>query len=160
MLHDAIVESTEHLRPWMPWIAAEPLTVDDREALITDVFAAGWRNESDFVYGMFEGARLVGCCGLHASNVVDGLEIGYWVRFSDTGRGLATATARLLCDAAFQIDGITSVEIHHDRANTASGRIPEKLGFTLAREMEDQITAPGEIGISMEWRLDRPTQGR
>jgi hypothetical protein len=36
-LHDAIVESVEHLRPWMPFIAAEPLAVADRERLIRGV---------------------------------------------------------------------------------------------------------------------------
>jgi RimJ/RimL family protein N-acetyltransferase len=155
-LHAAIVESTDHLRPWMPWIAAEPLTVEDREILISSVFAKGWESESDFAYGMFMRGQLVGGCGLHRLDVEDGLEIGYWVRVGRTGRGLATVATQMLCHAAFQMDGIAWVEIHHDRANIASGRIPAKLGFALVREVDDEITAPGEIGMSVQWRLERP----
>ena len=32
-MHDAVTESIEHLRPWMPWIADEPVTVEQRRAL-------------------------------------------------------------------------------------------------------------------------------
>ena len=60
-------------------------------------------------------------------------------------------------DAAFAMPDITHVEIHHDKANVRSARVPAKLGFTLVREVLDEIQAPGEIGISCEWRIDRPS---
>jgi RimJ/RimL family protein N-acetyltransferase len=154
-LHVAIVESIEHLRPWMPWISAEPLTVADREHLIGDVFGTGWEDETDFGYGLFIGEVVVGGCGLHRRISLDGLEIGYWVHAGHVGHGVATSAARTLCAAAFALDQVTHVEIHHDKANTASRRVPEKLGFRLVREVDDDIAAPGEVGISCEWRLDR-----
>jgi ribosomal-protein-serine acetyltransferase len=40
-LHEAVVASVDHLRPWMPWIAAEPQTVEQRAALI-----AGWERDA------------------------------------------------------------------------------------------------------------------
>ncbi len=61
-----------------------------------------------------------------------GLEIGYWIHPAFIGRGLATAAARLVTEAAFSVPGIDRVEIHHDRANEISGAIPRKLGFTLS----------------------------
>ena len=140
----------------MPWIAAEPLTVEDRERLIVADFAKGWDDETDFVYGIFLGDEVVGGCGLHRRIADDGIEIGYWIAAGHTRRGLATAAARALCDAAFALDGITHVEIHHDKANVASGRVPAKLGFTLMREVDDDVEAPGETGTSCEWRLDVP----
>ena len=33
-LHDAVLANLDHLRPFMPWVAFEPLTVDERVALI------------------------------------------------------------------------------------------------------------------------------
>jgi hypothetical protein len=33
-LGEAIADSVEHLRPWMPWIAHEPLSVTERQARI------------------------------------------------------------------------------------------------------------------------------
>lgn len=158
-LHAAITASIEHLRPWMPWIADEPLSPKDRERLITDVFDAGWRDGTDYVYGIFSAEALVGGCGLHRRIGTGGLEIGYWVAADHTGRGHATAAARALADAAFDLSEIDHVEIHHDKANVASAAIPAKLGFTMMGEVTDAISAPGEIGISCEWRLDRRTAG-
>lgn len=141
----------------MPWAEAEPLSVEDREHLIVDVFFKGWDDETDFAYGLFIDHEVVGGCGLHRRIGEGGLEIGYWTRASHVGRGLATSAARELSEAAFRLDEITHVEIHHDKANVASGRIPAKLGFTFLREVPDEISAPGEVGISCEWRLDRPS---
>jgi ribosomal-protein-serine acetyltransferase len=148
-LHEAILASLEHLRPWMPWVALEPLTLEQRTAWIAD--------GGDAV-GIFHGEIVVGGTGLH-DRLGDpaGREIGYWVRDGWTARGIATAAARQMVDLAFSMDGVTYVEIHHDKANAASRRVPEKLGFTLIRERKDEISAPGEIGISCDWRLDRRT---
>ena len=146
-LHEAILASVEHLRPWMPWAALEPLTLGQRTEWIA--------NGSDAI-GIFLEHDVVGGTGLH-DRLGDpaGREIGYWVRADMTGRGIATEAARQMVQRAFAIDGVTYVEIHHDKANLASRRVPEKLGFTLIRERKDDISAPGEIGISCDWRLDR-----
>ena len=151
-LHVAILDSLEELRPWMPWAAAEPLSVPDREALIA-TFARGWDEGTDFTFGMFTGGQVVGGCGLHRRIGPDGLEIGYWVRTTHTRRGLATAAAGMLADAALRIPGVDHVEIHHDKANAASGRVAAKLGFVLRREVSVAVSAPGESGVSCEWRL-------
>lgn len=144
-VHEAILESLDHLRPWMPWAAGEPLRLDERVA---------WLRESTESSGIFVGEQFVGGCGLHARIGAGGREIGYWVRATWTGRGIATEAARQLIAGAAELVGVDHVEIHHDRANLASRRIPEKLGFTLVREVTDGISAPGEDGISCEWRLD------
>ncbi len=126
-MHAAITESVEHLRPWMPWIADEPQTVEQRRDLI-----AGWRSlwdAGDRVYGMFVGDEAVGGCGLHARIGAGGLEIGYWVRAGRTGRGYATAASHRLTDAAFADPRIDRVEIRHDATNAPSSRIPAKLGY-------------------------------
>lgn len=152
-LVQAVTESVEHLRPWMPWISDEPLDVRRRRALIerwNDEWAAG-----DAVYqGVFKQGRIAGGCGLHRRIGPGGLEIGYWIHPAFTRRGLATASARLLTDAAFTVPGIERVEIHHDRANEASAGVPRKLGFTFEREVEDEVSAPGEVGVEWIWRMD------
>lgn len=145
-LHEAILASIDHLRPWMPWASLEPLTFDQRIEWLRGVREA---------MGIFEGDTCVGGTGLHDRIGEGGLEIGYWVRADHVGRGIATEAARQVTALAFVRPGITYVEIHHDKANVRSRRVPEKLGFTLVREVPDAITAPGECGICCEWRLDR-----
>ena len=145
-VHAAIIESLDHLRPWMPWAAKEPLTIDERIKWI----ATGGES-----LGIFVGSTFVGGTGLHDRISSSGREIGYWVRVGWTGRGIATEAARQVVERAFTIAGVEYVEIHHDKANVASSRVPAKLGFTLLREVPDEIAAPGECGISCEWRLYR-----
>ena len=153
-LGDAIHESIDQLRPWMPWAADEPLSVAERRALI-DEWDRNWDSGGDEVLGVFVDGSVAGGCGLHHRVGPGGLEIGYWTHRSFLRTGIATRAARLLTDAAFARADITRVEIHHDKANVASAGIPRKLGFTLVREVHDPVTAPAETGLSCEWQLTR-----
>jgi len=153
LMHEAVTESVEHLRPWMPWIADEPLTVDQRRDLI-----AGWQSlwdSGDRIYGMFVGDEAVGGCGLHARIGRGGLEIGYWVRAGRTGRGYATAASRLLTDLAFTSPDIDRVEIRHDATNAASSRVPAKLGYVRVDDLHRPPVAPAETGVDHVWRMAR-----
>ena len=145
-LHAAILDSIEHLRPWMPWVAAEPLTLEERLEWLRGVHDAE---------GIFVGDTCVGGTGLHDRIGPTGREIGYWVRAGWTGRGIATEAARQLTERAFTIRGIDHVEIHHDKANVASGGVPRRLGFTLVDEVANSVLAPGEIGIDCRWVVER-----
>ena len=155
-LTQMIVSSLEHLRPWMPWVQSEPLSSDERVDKIRG-WATAWDAAQDFTFAIEDGAgELLGVCGLHRRREPACLEIGYWVRSGRTGQGIATAAVRGLVHAAFSIDGITSLEIHHDAANAASARVPEKVGFTRVGEQPDGPAAPGEVGIDVTWRLHHP----
>jgi ribosomal-protein-serine acetyltransferase len=153
LLHEALTESIEHLRPWMPWIADEPLTVDQRRDRI-----AAWQTQwptGDRVYGMFVGDEVVGGCGLHTRIGAGGLEIGYWVRAGRTGRGYATEASRILTDIALTTPGIDRVEIRHDATNVASSRVPAKLGYVRAGDLHRPPVAPAETGVDHVWRMTR-----
>ena len=94
---------------------------------------------------------IVGCMGLHSRVGPAAIEIGYWLRTDHTGRGLVTACARSLTEAALGLDGIERVEIHCDEANARSRAVPLRLGYRLARVQDDAVTAPGEVGRDMVW---------
>jgi ribosomal-protein-serine acetyltransferase len=153
-LGEAVAASVEHLRPWMSWIAHEPLSVTKRQALI-DGWHHDWLAGGDVMMGVFVDGAVAGGCGLHRRIGPGGLEIGYWTSRRFLRQGIATTAAGLLTDAAFSDPAITRVEIHHDQANQASAGVPRKLGLRLARERVDEIQAPGESGISCEWQITR-----
>lgn len=146
-LHDAIVTSVDHLRPWMPWAAEEPKTFDERVA---------WIRAAPDALGIWLDGTCVGGTGMHDRIGPTGREIGYWVRAGWTGRGIATEAARVMTERILALPGVDHAEIHHDKANRSSGRVPEKLGFVLVREVPDEVSAPGECGISCEWRYPAP----
>ena len=149
----AIDESREHLRPWMPW--ATSATLAERRATL-EAWKWEWDRGGDLVYGLFLDGAVAGGCGLHRRIGPDGLEIGYWVHAAHSRRGYATRAAAALTSAAFGLPEIRVVEIHHDRANTASEGIPRKLGFTLVGEYRKQAPpAPAESGVFKIWRMRR-----
>lgn len=158
----AVTESIEHLRPWMPWIAYEPQSIEQRATLI-DEWNKEWVQCTGFHYGVFRGSRQVAGCGFHLRSAPAILEIGYWVHVNETGRGLASALSQRLTDVAFALSDVQSVEIVHDVANIASGRVPQKLGYVMVEEFErmsdpqhlDTPLAPGESGTARRWRITR-----
>lgn len=152
-LSAAVTRNIEHLRPWMPWIAQEPLEDEERAALL-ETWERSWLDGGDVVFGVFLDERAIGGCGLHRRRGPHGLEIGYWIDKDHTNQGIATEVARLLTSAALSVPGVTFVEIHHDRANVASGRVPQHLGFSFVAEAPDEVTAPGEVGIDCGWRME------
>lgn len=119
-----------------------------------------WAEGSDAVYGVFIDHTVVGGCGLHRRIGPDALEIGYWIHADHTRQGFATELAAGLTSAAFDVPGITRVEIHHDRANEASGGIPDALGFTRDGEFPDEVFGPSDIGIEVRWSMTAETWAR
>jgi ribosomal-protein-serine acetyltransferase len=59
--------------------------------------------------------------------------LGWWVRTSQTGRGIATAAGRLVAQAAFEDLGLSSLSIYTNANNFASRRVAEKVGAVLER---------------------------
>jgi ribosomal-protein-serine acetyltransferase len=155
-LSAAILASVDHLRPWMPWAADEPIGAVARRAMIersNEEWAAG----GGLVVGVFLADEVVGGSGLHRRLGPHGLEIGYWVHIDHTRSGYATEVAAALTTTAFTIDGIERVEIHHDKANVASAGVPRRLGFAPLPDTLKEITAPAEVGIHCGWVMGRST---
>jgi ribosomal-protein-serine acetyltransferase len=150
-LHEAVISSQPELRPWMPW--ADGFDRASGQAFL-DGAVGSWGEGREFMYAIEEpDGTIVGSCGLHARRGEGVLEIGYWVRTSHTGRGIASLVAAALTAEAVAFPEVTTVQIHHDRANERSGRIPRRLGFELVDEVEREPDALGEEGIERVWRL-------
>jgi RimJ/RimL family protein N-acetyltransferase len=145
----AVEESRDHLRPFLPW--ADEVRAD-LAAFVAEAVEQ-WEHGTDrnFVIADVGTGEQLGGCGLHARVGDGGLEIGYWLRAGATGRGIVTAAARALTDAALGVDGVTRVEIHCDEANVRSAAVARRLGYRLARIEPDRIVAPAETGRSMIW---------
>jgi RimJ/RimL family protein N-acetyltransferase len=138
-LVEALTESVDHLLPWIPWATAAPPTRHEAEMRLRiwrDEFAEG----TNFVYAALDRKddSLVGGVGLYPRIGRGGLEIGYWIRLSRAGAGLAGEATRALTRAGFGVDRITRLEIHCDPKNDPSRRIPERLGYRLVSEHRER----------------------
>lgn len=154
-LVDAVNRSLDTLRPWMPW-AQEPATVEGQRAWLVDTDRM-WEAGTGFTYGIFGPAGdVLGGTGFHVRNGPGVLEIGYWLRGDQEGRGLMTRVTAELTTVAGQVPGVTRVEIHCDRANTRSAAIPQRLGYVLAREEPAEAAAPAHTGVQQVWVREVP----
>lgn len=140
-----IVENLDHLRPWMAWAAREPITAEQRQRLF-DRWDRYWKTSAGAVYSVRIGGELVGGCAIHRRNDTRSAEMGYWLAKNATSQGIATRTARLLTDAAFQLASVDAVQISHEHSNTRSGTVAERLGYTRLPTPSPDAT---------RWRTDR-----
>ena len=153
---EAIHESFHELRQWMDWAQTIP-TQEGLEAVLRQGHAdfddnVGW----DYTLFDVDSDEVIGCAGLHRTEQPNTFAIGYWVRTSRTGRGVATAAARTLRDAAFNhLSEVTSVIITMDVANAPSAAIPPKLEFSLLEVEDREIEALGHTGRGLVWVFDR-----
>lgn len=129
---EAIGESIESLRPWMPWADHVPTLAEAEENYrkAEEAFKAGTDNQLHIL--LKDSLTLVGSSGLHRADwTVPKVEIGYWVRTSCAGKGYATEAVREITRYALEELQAKRVEIRMSSANLRSRRIPERLGFTL-----------------------------
>lgn len=140
LLLPVLEANTEHLRGWIPEHVWKPAPLPElavRLAGFADDFAAArsWR------FGMFspDEQRVLGEVGVFPRSAAgrvpvaeaDRLEIGYWLRADDTGRGYVTEAVRAVLSFAADLR-MPHVEIRCDPLNVRSAAVPRRLGFRLA----------------------------
>ena len=154
-LFEAMNESRDHLRPWMPF-ADEHQTVDESRHWIIQQMA-NWILRDDLILGIWEQAsgRYLGGTGLHPHDWEIGyFEIGYWIRFSAEGHGYVTEAVRLLTDYALDNLKANRIEIRCDELNVRSASIPKRLGYVLeGRLRNDVATTDGRLRTTLVFSL-------
>jgi ribosomal-protein-serine acetyltransferase len=147
-------ESLAHLRPWMAWATSDYGLAEAWDYL--SGCETGWTAGTAFQYLILESGIPAGSAGLMGRIGPGGLEIGYWVHPDHTSKGVATAAAAALTDAALTLPGVDRVEIHHDELNRASERVPVKLGYRHVGTCVSRFDrAPAESGRCKVWRITR-----
>jgi RimJ/RimL family protein N-acetyltransferase len=79
---------------------------------------------------------------LHTRAGEGAFEIGYWIRSSRAGQGLATGVTAALTRVGFEVCEVDRIEIHCEPANERSMRIPRKLGYAEEARLRRRLYAP------------------
>ncbi len=141
----AVRESASGMSRWMPWCHAG---YTEEEALAWfDLCRESLHQASAFEFGVFsgDGQRFLGGAGLNLFNRQHGLcNLGYWVRQSRQGLGVATACARLLSRHAFAEHALHRVEIVVAVGNDASAAVAVKAGAMLECVARNRLLLRGE----------------
>jgi len=129
-LCDAVRESLALLACWQDW-ATPDYAVDSARAYIDDCcrqWTAEWSNREFGIVDTAQ-ARILGCVGINQVNPVNRFaNLGYWVRSSCCGQGMATRASRLVAGFGFERMGLNRLELVVLPHNGASRRVAEKLG--------------------------------
>jgi RimJ/RimL family protein N-acetyltransferase len=140
----AVMESYDHLRPWMPW-ASPDVPVEESEVRVRGFVARYLQNE-EFVLGVFQGSHQIGSTGFHLRGGPIGFgnaEIGMWIRASHAGQGLGTRVLQAMLKWGFEEWGWERLMWRCDSENLASARVAEKCGLTLEGVMRSDAIGVG-----------------
>ena len=130
----------DHLGPWIPARVAMPAPIPVLAERLAG-FAADFAADREWRFGMFslrEGT-LLGEVDLFPRSLAgrvpftesDRVEVGYWLRADETGRGLVTEAARAVLNLASRFPRFSRAEIRCDAENGPSAAVPLRLGFKL-----------------------------
>ncbi len=142
-LYDAIIESREHIRPWMSW-ADTYRSVDDATEFVRRQ-SGHWSLHDHVGTGIFtcEGGLLLGSVGVHLRNLdIPFFEIGYWLRQSAEGHGYMSEAVRTITRFLFDAMGAERVMIRCDARNVRSKNVAERLGFPFEGTMRHDTLDP------------------
>jgi RimJ/RimL family protein N-acetyltransferase len=138
-LYAAARESFEEVFPWLPWCHADYTLDEAREWVASQAFAFSEGTEYSFAIVDRDGRYLGGC----ALNMINRLHqfanLGYWVRTSAMGRGVAPAAIRRAGAFAFEQTALLRLEIVCAIGNVRSQRAAERAGAIREGVLRDRL---------------------
>jgi RimJ/RimL family protein N-acetyltransferase len=143
LVFEAARESLAELQPWMPWCHPKYSIEESRAWLEAQAPALEQGTAFEFAIVSADGSYLGGC-GLNRIDKENRrANLGYWVRTTAAGRGVATAAVRLLRDWGFQNTDLIRLEILIAAGNVASHRVAEKSGATREGTLRSRLLLHG-----------------
>lgn len=130
VIHEAIMENLEHLKPWMAW-AHGAQSAQQAESVCRSCIADFWARR-DFVLSIYDpsGTEFIGSTGIHRPNwKVRSFMIGYWVAQKHQGKGYISEALNALTRYCFDVFNANRVFLTCDSENARSLAVMQRLGF-------------------------------
>jgi ribosomal-protein-serine acetyltransferase len=145
-LIDAVGESIEELEQWLPWVHRR-YGRSDALRFVRDS-AAAWVETRAYDFTIRDPDRP----DHHIGNISvwpvsqreRSGEVGYWIRTSEAGKGIATEAAARVLMVAFEEMALHRVTLRIAIGNRQSERVAEKLGFTHEGLLRKEVLVAGE----------------
>jgi ribosomal-protein-serine acetyltransferase len=154
LLYEAACESIAEVYPFMEW-CHPGYSLDEAFAWVHSREAA-WQAKTGLEFVIVErgSQRFLGGVGLNQLNHLHRFaNLGYWVRTSAAGRGVATAATRAC--ARFGLDelGLNRIEILVALGNRASQRVAERAGATREGVLRQRMLLHGRPADAVLYSL-------
>ena len=139
-LYEAVRESVSEMFEWMPWCHPEYSIEESRTWIESQPDKWEKGEEYNFTISYNTGGLYLGGCGLRVIDRNIGIaNLGYWVRTSQTKKGIATAATLRLTRFAFNELRLNRVEITVAVDNQVSQRVAEKAGATKEGILRNKV---------------------
>lgn len=142
----AVRESLPDLKPWMSW-AHDGYSLSDSKEFIR-ITRARWQEGTLFAFAIIDrksGSILGGASLSHIHPVYHLCNLGYWVRSSRRGGGVAVRATQLAARYAFEKLGLIRVEIVIATGNAPSIRVAEKVGAHYEGVLRNRMVVGREV---------------
>jgi ribosomal-protein-serine acetyltransferase len=154
-LYRAARESVADVFPWLPWCHADYAIADAVEWTQAQARRMAAGMEYSFAI-VSPDDRYLGGCGINQINRLHRYgNLGYWVRSSETGRGVATSAVRQLADFAFRTTDLVRLEIVCAVGNERSQRVAERAGAVREGVLRRRLVLHGEAVDAVMYSLVR-----
>ncbi|MCH8620884.1 GNAT family N-acetyltransferase [Undibacterium sp. TS12] len=144
MFAAVVRESVPTVGRWMSWCHAEFNTADAQAWF--EVCDKAREEGSAYEFGIFseDGHELLGGAGLNLiSKMHNYCNLGYWVRPSRQGQGLASKAAGVLAGIGFNELGLSRIEVVAAEGNHGSIKVASKLGAQLECMARNRLLVGG-----------------
>jgi ribosomal-protein-serine acetyltransferase len=131
LLFEAASESIADIYPWMKWCHPGYSLAESEEWIPHCIAEREAGRAFDFVIHDQATGQFLGAVGINQINTLHQFaNLGYWVRSSCAGHGIAVIATRLSARFGFEELGLKRIEIVAAVGNRRSQRVAEKAGAT------------------------------
>ena len=144
-LFEAARASIPELSEWMPWCHPDYSIAETKSFILSR--PEQWAKDAEYGFGVFsrQDGRFLGGLGMNFINRVHQVaNLGYWVRSSETGRGVAAKAARLVAQFGLEQLAFQRIEILAATRNIASQRVAEKTGALKEGVLRNRLRLYGQ----------------
>ncbi len=144
LLYEAARESIADIYPWLPW-CHPGYTLEESEKWLETCLAERAAKRA-FDFGVYDKgtAKFLGVVAINQLHPVHQFaNLGYWVRSSCTGHGIAVTAVRLCAQFGFEELSLKRLEILTAAGNVRSQRVAEKAGATREGVLRQRLNISG-----------------
>ena len=127
-LYAAARESIEEVSRFLPWCHPDYSIAESKQWVTLVIKNWGVSNLFSFVIEEKSSRRFIGSVGINAVDLHPMVNLGYWLRSSETGKGYAIEAAQGIIDWTFAELQSQRIEIILSVENNPSKKVAEKTG--------------------------------
>ena len=144
VLFQAARESIAEVFEFLPWCHPDYRTSDAAEWL--DSTRPKWKDGSSYNFGIFskDGTEFHGGCGITLIDEHPIANLGYWIKTSSTGKGIATESTIGLSRFCIEKMGLQRIEIVMSVQNRASKAVAKASGAQFEGRARNRMLLHGK----------------